>query len=62
MGQWQKVFWLASVILIVCGVLYLFFSKSTLQPWNTPEGSDKKNANESELVTLKSKSPENEKA
>lgn len=33
-GQWQKIYWIASGILIITGIFYSLFSSSTLQPWN----------------------------
>lgn len=35
-GQWQKVFWISSGWLFLTGFLYIIFSKSELQPWNSP--------------------------
>lgn len=34
-GQWQKVFWIASGMLIISGALYCIFAKSELQIWNS---------------------------
>lgn len=38
-AQWQKVFLLATAMLVVCGVLYLVFADSNLQSWNSPDKS-----------------------
>ncbi|XP_026474371.1 sialin-like [Ctenocephalides felis] len=35
--QWQKVFLLATAMLVVCGLLYLVFADSNLQSWNSPD-------------------------
>lgn len=40
-GQWQKVFWIATSMLMSCGVIYLIFAKSEVQPWNDPENMRK---------------------
>ncbi|XP_017767924.1 PREDICTED: sialin-like, partial [Nicrophorus vespilloides] len=50
-SQWQKVFWISAFMLIVPGILYLFFAKSELQDWNSPTTGD--SALESEMKTLK---------
>ncbi|XP_049852948.1 sialin-like [Schistocerca gregaria] len=44
-GQWQKVWLLIAIILMIAGVLALFLTDATLQPWNTPEteGAELKN-------------------
>jgi Ca2+/Na+ antiporter len=34
--QWQLVFIISSVMLLVAGFLYIIFSSSELQKWNTP--------------------------
>lgn len=34
---WKQVFEIAAAMQIVCGVLYLLFSDSTLQEWNKPQ-------------------------
>ncbi|XP_069705476.1 sialin-like [Periplaneta americana] len=36
-GQWQLVFIIATINLLVPGILYQFFSSSDLQPWNSPK-------------------------
>lgn len=41
-GQWQKVFWIATAMLMFCGIIYLIFAKSEVQPWNDPENMKKK--------------------
>lgn len=46
--QWQKVFWIASSLLISCGIVYLMFTKSELHSWNSP--TDKKSQRESEKM------------
>lgn len=47
-------------MLVGTGILYLLFSNSDLQTWNTP---NKENTNESELVPMKKeeKQKENER-
>lgn len=40
-------------MLISTGTIYVLFSKSELQPWNSPQIPDIKNALESELKALK---------
>lgn len=49
-------------MLFISGGLYIFFSSSDLQPWNSPNNTSNKSKDavlESELVTLKKK-PEEE--
>lgn len=36
MEQWQKVFWISAGMLLISGILYVIFSKSEVQKWNTP--------------------------
>ncbi|KAL1516863.1 hypothetical protein ABEB36_000702 [Hypothenemus hampei] len=45
--QWQKVFWVSSLWLFLSGFLYIFFTKSELQSWNSPE---KKKPEEEHMV------------
>ncbi|KAK9745456.1 Major Facilitator Superfamily [Popillia japonica] len=52
-GQWQKVFWIATLMLTISGVLYCIFSRSNVQPWNFPK-EDYVTDEDSELKTLKS--------
>jgi hypothetical protein len=33
---WQHIFELCSVIMIACGLVYIFFNDASLQPWNKP--------------------------
>ncbi|KRT85633.1 membrane transporter, partial [Oryctes borbonicus] len=51
-GQWQKVFWLATVMLTMSGIVYCIFSKSEVQSWNSPK--EEHVAEEEELKSLKS--------
>ena len=48
---WQHIFEICSAMLIVCGLIYVFFNDASLQPWNK---SAKKNAEggEKELTLL----------
>jgi hypothetical protein len=34
-GQWQLVFIIATIMLLVTGILYLLFSSSEIQEWNS---------------------------
>ena len=43
-SQWQLVFIIVSIMLLVTGILYVFFSTSDLQEWNSP--TEKKNTHE----------------
>lgn len=59
-GQWQMVFLIAVAMLMVSGVAYLLFSRSDLEPWNTPERMiDEKLNLEAELDPLKQEKEEN---
>ncbi|KAF5288077.1 hypothetical protein FQR65_LT12127 [Abscondita terminalis] len=51
--QWQKVFWITAIILLVSGTSFLFFGTSDLQWWNDPLSKQETALNESELETLK---------
>lgn len=44
---------MAAGMLITTGTLYVLFSNSDLQSWNTPEENDAQSALESELKVLK---------
>ena len=39
--QWQKVFWVTSLIYIVCATVFLIFASAENQPWNY-ENAEKK--------------------
>lgn len=41
-GQWQKVFWIATGMLVSSGIIYILFAKSEVQPWNNPEKMKRK--------------------
>lgn len=56
--QWQKVFFIATAILICTGGLYLAFAQSELQPWNSPD--IQKTQNGSELVSMKNEEEKEE--
>nr|XP_022918574.1 sialin [Onthophagus taurus] len=43
-GQWQKVFWIGTAMMLSSGFLYLIFSKSEIQPWNNPIINEKDEA------------------
>lgn len=34
---WQHIFELCSVIMIICGIIYLIFNDGSLQKWNKPQ-------------------------
>ncbi|XP_063910758.1 sialin [Zophobas morio] len=51
--QWQKVFLISTAMLISTGILFVLFSKSELQPWNSPDKQSKQN--ESELMVMNNK-------
>lgn len=40
-SQWQIVYLISFVQLLVCGILHLLFSKSDIQPWNDPKPKEK---------------------
>jgi MFS family permease len=39
---WKYVFLICSAMQISCGIIYLLFSDSSLQPWNKPRESEPK--------------------
>ncbi|XP_058117294.1 sialin [Anopheles ziemanni] len=49
--QWRIIFLISSAMLIVCGLLYMVFADSTLQPWNSYD--DTADADFDELEGLK---------
>ncbi|KAK4872559.1 hypothetical protein RN001_014588 [Aquatica leii] len=59
-AQWQIVFWISAVILLVSGTSFLIFGKSDLQSWNSPNSQLEKVLNESELVTLNKEKQSNQ--
>ncbi|XP_019867704.1 sialin [Aethina tumida] len=56
--QYQKFFWVATILLFGSGILYTLFSNSELQPWNSPQSENDKP--EEELMVIKSKKTEKE--
>lgn len=57
-AQWQKVFWLGTIKLVLSGIIYLIFSTSDVQPWNSH--NDDSTGDESEMESLK-KGAENDR-
>ena len=49
---WKYVFLICAAMQISCGIIYLIFSDSTLQPWNMPIKEEKKNE---DVIEIKSK-------
>lgn len=49
--QWKYVYLITAGMLLSCGFIYVFFSTSNLQPWNTPEVNQ--DENELEHLTCK---------
>lgn len=55
MEQWRIIFLITSGTLIICGLLYMAFADSTLQPWNSCE--DLSSVHDDELKGLKISPP-----
>ncbi|XP_068081578.1 sialin isoform X5 [Anabrus simplex] len=53
-GQWQVVFLISAIMLFIAGILYLLFSSSDVQPWNSSGIPEK------EMKVLNSKEPAEE--
>ncbi|XP_066993790.2 sialin isoform X2 [Anabrus simplex] len=53
-GQWQVVFLISAIMLFIAGILYLLFSSSDVQPWNSSSIPEK------EMKVLNSKEPAEE--
>lgn len=56
--QWKYVYLITAGMLLGCGIIYLIFSTSNLQDWNTP---NKMNENEKELEHLSCKKNDEKK-
>jgi hypothetical protein len=46
--QWQLVFIISTIMLLVPGILYMFLSSSELQEWNSP--TEKKHIDELQVL------------
>ena len=56
--QWQYVFFITAGMLIISGLIYVFFSDSTLQSWNDDGNSTK--TNELQIVMTEKDKPQND--
>ncbi|CAG9799840.1 unnamed protein product [Chironomus riparius] len=58
---WKYVFLICATMQITCGIIYILFSDSTLQPWNKPIEEEQKAENVMEIKTKKLDKNFNEK-